>query len=250
MIDGATLAAAFALGLMGSAHCVGMCGGIGAALGLAGSRQRWLLVGCYNIGRVAGYSTLGAIVAGLSGLAGASLQELMPQFGLWLRTLAGLLVIAMGLYIGGWWLGLAHVEAIGKPVWRRIQPLAQRWLPPRAYCAALALGGAWSLLPCGLVYSGLGWAALGADPLRGAALMAAFGAGTVPAMVAITAGGKTLGLHLRRAAVRRAVAALLIVFGATTATLPWLHRTGSGHVHHTAEAATTMPTTSRILRCH
>lgn len=244
MTDAAALAAAFALGAMGSAHCIGMCGGIGAALGLAGERRRWLLVFCYNAGRIGLYAVLGAIAGGISAAAGAALQTALPQLAPALRTLAGLLVIAMGLYVGGWWLGLTRLEAIGAGLWRRVRPLTQSWLPPRNAHTALALGAAWGLLPCGLVYSSLAWAALGADPADGALRMAAFGAGTLPAMLLTTACGRTLGAQLRRPRVRHVAGALLIVFGVLGAALPWLHAT-TDHSHHSAGIAA-----AQIPQCH
>jgi sulfite exporter TauE/SafE len=102
MPDAPTLAAAWLLGLMGSAHCLGMCGGIGAALGLADARRSSLFALSYHRGRILGYAALGALAGGAVALLGAGLRELLPTVGLWLRAIAGLLVVAMGLYVGGW----------------------------------------------------------------------------------------------------------------------------------------------------
>jgi sulfite exporter TauE/SafE len=248
MIDGVGLAAALGLGAMSSAHCVGMCGGIGASLGLAGEGRRWTFVGCYNLGRIGVYAMLGALAGAAAAAAGATLQPVLPQVVPWLRTLAGLLVIAMGLYIGGWWLGLRHLETAGAALWRRVRPLTQRWLPPRTPGAALALGAAWGLLPCGLVYSSLAWAALRADPLQGAALMAAFGLGTLPSMIAVAACGNALGRHLRRPAVRRVAGALLLLLGVATSALPWRHAGAEGHRHNAAAVAPTGA--APALSCH
>lgn len=247
MIDGIAVTAAFALGAMGSAHCVGMCGGIGTALGLAADRQRWRLAVCYNAGRIGTYAALGAIAGAVSAAAGAALQSVLPQIALVLRTLAGLLVVAMGLYVGGWWLGLTRLEAAGAGIWRHVRPLAQRCLPPRNARAALLLGAAWGMLPCGLVYSSLAWAALGADPVRGATLMAAFGAGTLPAMLLATVCGTTLATQLRRPAVRRIAGTLLVVFGAIGAALPWRHVVLADHTHHVAQLASRG---AQIPQCH
>lgn len=247
MIDGGTLTTAFVLGAMGSAHCAGMCGGIGASLGFAGQRNRWQLALGYNLGRVGMYALLGAIAGTASAAAGAALQPSLPMLLPWLRTLASLLVIAMGLYVGGWWLGLRHVEAGGALLWRHIRPWAQRWLRPRNTRAAVALGAAWGLLPCGLVYSSLVWAGLHADPLRGAALMAAFGAGTLPAMIFATSCGNVLGRHLRRPVVRRTAGALLLAFGAIGAVLPWRHALDHGREH---AAPADSAAVASALNCH
>lgn len=234
MPDLPTLAGAFLLGLMGSAHCLGMCGGIGAALGLAGARRSLLFAASYNLGRILCYAALGALAGGAVALLGAGLHGALPTAGLWLRSLAGLLVVAMGLYVGGWWFGLARLEALGGGLWRRVQPHARALLPPRHAGAALTLGALWGLLPCGLIYSSLSWAAASGDALHGGLLMAMFGLGTLPAMTLATFGGGQLQQYLRRPLVRRGVGAMLIAFGIATALLPWQHATHAGteHRHH------------------
>jgi len=222
-IETLSLGAALLMGAMGSAHCIGMCGGIGAALGAASSRHNYWLAICYNLGRIGCYALLGALAGVTVSLFGAALHGVVPQLGLWLRGLAGVLVVAMGLYVSGWWLGLRHLEAFGGALWRRVRPFANTLLPPRHPGAALLLGAAWGLLPCGLVYSSLSWAATAADPLRSAALMAAFGAGTLPALLLTTVGGRGLQRHLQQPWLRRSAGVLLITLGVATAVLPWLH---------------------------
>jgi sulfite exporter TauE/SafE len=108
-------------------------------------------------------------------------------------------------------------------VWRRVQPLTRALLPPRHAGAALALGALWGLLPCGLIYSSLGWAAATGDAVQGGLLMAAFGLGTLPAMALTTCGGVQLQRRLRRPAMRRGIGAVLIAFGIASALLPWWH---------------------------
>ena len=233
MTEAATLASALLLGLMGSAHCLGMCGGIGAALGMAGERRALRFALAYNLGRVLCYALLGALAGGVVALLGAGLAQWLPALTLWLRALTGLLVIAMGLYVGGWWLGLTRLEALGGGVWRRLQPLTRSLLPPRHDGAALGLGALWGLLPCGLVYSTLTWAAASGDALQGGLLMAAFGLGTWPAMIAAALGGARLQRALRQSSLRRIAGAVLIAFGLITLAMPFLHAMpGHGEAHH------------------
>ena len=227
----ASCAAAFLLGLMSSVHCLGMCGGIGAALGVADPRRSLLFAFCYNLGRVLCYALLGALTSGFIALLSTGPTHSLLTLGPWLRGLSGLLVVAMGLYIGGWWLGLSRLEKVGAGLWRRVQPRTRALLPPRHAGAALALGALWGLLPCGLIYSSLSWAALGGEPARGALLMAAFGLGTLPALVLVNIGGVQLRRRLQNPGVRHGAAVLLILFGLATALLPWLHAT---HAHHAA----------------
>lgn len=237
MIWASIILPAFLLGFMGSAHCLGMCGGISAALGTAlptTNRQRTFALSLsYNLGRVLSYTLLGAFVGTLSqGMAqelSQPLLQLLPQGTRWLRTLAGLMVIAMGFYVAGWWRGLAQLERIGNYLWRHIQPFTRPLLPPKNIGSALLLGELWGFLPCGLVYSSLTWALLHADAIDGAIWMLAFGIGTLPAMLAMTHGGSYVHAWKQRPLFRNAAAIALIAAGIAAAVMPWQH---AGHEHH------------------
>ncbi|HEY6612503.1 MAG TPA: sulfite exporter TauE/SafE family protein, partial [Pseudomonas sp.] len=132
------LASALILGLLGGGHCIGMCGGLMGALTLAipaEQRQRRLqLLLAYNLGRIASYTCAGLLV-GAAGWAVASGPAATV-----LRVIAGLLLIAMGLYLAGWWSGLTRIEGLGRVLWRRIEPLARGLLPVRNANRALLLG--------------------------------------------------------------------------------------------------------------
>jgi sulfite exporter TauE/SafE len=229
-----SLGAALLLGLLGSSHCIGMCGGIGTALGAA-SGERWRLALLYHAGRIGSYAALGALVGLLVQLGAGALQPLLPWIGAVLRTLAALLVIAMGLYVAGWWLGITRLEALGSHLWRWVQPLTRRLLPPRGAGSALLLGALWGLLPCGLIYSSLAWAAASGDALDAASRMAAFGLGTLPAMAAVTLGGQQLQRHLQRPRLRQLAGIVLIGFGLFALGQVWTHAMPSengAHAHH------------------
>ena len=118
---------ALVLGLLGGGHCLGMCGGLMGALTLAIPAQqrsrRLRLLLAYNLGRILSYATAGYLL----GLAGWALEN--SPLAMLLRVLAALLLIAMGLYLAGWWHGLTRIEAIGRGLWRHLQPLASRLLP-------------------------------------------------------------------------------------------------------------------------
>lgn len=233
MTESLSLGAALLLGLLGSSHCLGMCGGIGAALGAASDR-RWSLALLYHLGRIGSYALLGGLLGLLVQIGAGALQPALPVIGALLRTLAALLVIAMGLYVAGWWLGVTRLEMVGSHLWRRLQPLTRPLLPPRNAGAAIALGALWGLLPCGLIYSSLAWAAASGDALQSAARMAAFGLGTLPAMAAATLGGQQLQRHLRRPGLRKIAGVVLIGFGVIALQQVWLHRHGD---HGAADAA-------------
>jgi len=181
------LPAALILGLFSSLHCVGMCGGIMGALTMGLSpevrrdRKRMLLfVGGYNLGRIASYALIGALV----GAAGAGLFQLAaPQRGLLvLRGLSALLVAAAGLYMAGWLPGFAALERLGAPLWRRLEPHGRRLFPISSLFSAVSFGMVWGWLPCGMVYSAVVLSAGQGGAASGALFMLAFGLGTLPAV--------------------------------------------------------------------
>lgn len=174
------LLSVFLIGLLGGVHCVSMCGGVVSALSMQlPSRQSPLLLHLgYNFGRIASYSIAGALVGAVGGL-GLMLNDLLPvQIALY--VFANLMLVALGLYLVGIPALLLPVERMGQHLWKRIQPLTRRFLPVRSSGQAFLLGGLWGWLPCGLVYSILTLALLSGSALRGAAVMLAFGLGTLP----------------------------------------------------------------------
>jgi sulfite exporter TauE/SafE len=215
------LGSALVLGLLGGGHCLGMCGGLMGALTLAippeqrGRRLRLLLA--YNLGRVLSYACAGLLL-GLAGWAVASSPAALA-----LRVVAALLLIAMGLYLAGWWSGLTRIEALGRGLWRHIQPVASRLLPVSSLPRALLLGALWGWLPCGLVYSTLLWAASQGNAGYSAALMLAFGLGTWPVLLATGLAAERVNSLLRRRSVRMAGGLLVILFGLWTLPGPHQH---------------------------
>jgi sulfite exporter TauE/SafE len=213
-----SLATAFLVGLLGGVHCVGMCGGIVAALtaGLPAERrgrplaQLPLLLG-YNLGRIGGY-TLGGAAMGALGLAALQFVPLhAAQRGLY--AVAGLFMIALGLYLAGWWQGLSRIERLGARLWRRVEPLGRRLLPVRHPGQALVLGLLWAFLPCGLVYSVLVWSVASGGPLAGAALMLAFGLGTLPNLLGIGLLAGAAARVTEQRWLRRVAGLLVLAFG-------------------------------------
>ncbi len=215
------LGSALILGLLGGGHCLGMCGGLMGALTLAippeqRSRRLRLLL-AYNLGRILSYACAGLLL-GLAGWAVASSPAALA-----LRVVAALLLIAMGLYLAGWWSGLTRIEALGRGLWRHIQPLATRLLPVSSLPRALLLGALWGWLPCGLVYSTLLWAASQGNAGYSAALMLAFGLGTWPVLLATGLAAEQVNALLRRRSVRVAGGVLVILFGLWTLPGPHQH---------------------------
>ena len=215
----ATLLAALLGGFVGSVHCLSMCGGIAGALGVAGGGRGSFAV-AYSTGRIASYAVAGAIAGAIGGgLAGAA------GLGPWLRLVMGIVLILLGLQVAINLRALAPLEAAGARLWRRLAPVARRFVPPRHAGQALALGALWGWLPCGLVYGMLAAAAASGTALNGALFMVVFGLGTAPAMVGLAwaSGRGSSWLTTRR---RRALGWLLVAFGAWTAATPLMRMAG------------------------
>ncbi len=228
----ATVPAAFLIGLFGSIHCVGMCGGIVGAFTL-GLPQRtresygrllpYLL--SYNAGRIASYAAAGALVGWLGGQASQVFAEHAQLVG---RLIAAAFMLALGLYLADWWRGLVRLEQLGAHLWRRIEPLGRRFVPVTSPARALGLGLAWGWLPCGLVYSALALALIAGSAGQGALLMLAFGAGTLPMLLTVGSAGRWLDALVKRPLARRAAGLAMIALAAIMV-LP------GGHAHHAAD---------------
>ena len=225
MIDLTQAGSAFALGLAGAGHCLGMCGGIAAALNLGGPRSAAVTLS-YHSGRITSYALLG----GLLGLAAGSID--LAAWTMGLRYLAGLLLVGMGLYIADWWRGMALLERAGARLWQPVQRLSSRWLPIRHWPQGFALGLCWGLMPCGLIYSSLAWAATAQSPATSALMMAIFGLGTLPAMLATSLGADRLQAFLRRRGFKLLIALLLIVSGVWTLYFAVAHGNHAQHGGH------------------
>ena len=206
------LASALVLGFFGSVHCLGMCGGIAAALGQAtpsrAAGEGLIRTSIYSVGRIASYSIAGLIV----GSAGQAFSA-WSGLSILLRVMAGLLIIGFGLHVAGWWNGLAAIERLGLSGWRWLAPLVKRIGRPDRAWKTLALGMLWGWLPCGLVYAALIGASATGNPFVAAGFMACFGLGTLPALLAASGFGARLGAFLALRSARRAAGVLLLVFG-------------------------------------
>ena len=207
----------FLLGLVGSVHCVGMCGGIASLLGgqiQTGKAQPRHILGfslLYNTGRISSYILAGMVIAFLGQLTAVAGQNAgLPDIS---RLLIGLLTLFFGFYLLGWTVFLLPLEKVGSLLWRRIEPVARKLLPVRSWPQALMLGSLWGWLPCGLVYVALSWSAVSADPGQGGLLMAAFGLGTLPAMLGMSLMGNRLGQLLAQPGLRMGIGVLVILYG-------------------------------------
>jgi len=228
-----TLIAAFGMGALASAHCSVMCGGIAGALAMGAGNQgsRWPVLIGYQVGRISSYAVAGASIAGVGAIAVSWLD--MDTVRLSTRVATSIVLSIAGLSMLG--IGRAPGQRWGMAAWRYLAPHARRYLPVRHVGQALALGAVWGWMPCGFVYTVLLLAWLSMDPWRSAAIMLAFGLGTMPALLVVQWRVRAAQGSLQKLGspqVRRIGGWVLLLFAALTlgATLAgpqwlgWAHR--------------------------
>ena len=222
---------AFVIGMLGSGHCLAMCGGITTMLTSAinkplqtnqqgnipiavksntqQSSPSLTLVIFYHIGRITSYSIIGAIVGFTGAITAKNIG--FPITGL--RLIAAVFLIFLGLYLGQWLLWLNRIESLGKYLWKYLSPLAKYVIPVDSKSKALGLGALWGWLPCGLVYSMLTWSIASGEMITGAATMLFFGLGTLPALLALSFGIGSINKLLVKPAFKKTMAIMLIFYG-------------------------------------
>lgn len=245
MIDIPALLAAFSIGILGGAHCVGMCGGIIGALTMSVSaeqyRQRFFLIVFYNLGRISSYLLIAWVFYQL-------IHSLQNYFALqFMRYVAGVLLIAMGLYLANWWRGLIYLEKAGSYLWRFIQPFSRSLLPVTSSSQAFLLGVIWGWLPCGLIYSALAYAVTANTSFNAVLIMLAFAVGTLPAVLASGLLAERLLMLVKKSVVRQSFALLIIVFGMWTLSQAIQHsgHHGGGHSSHHGDHQPTQTETTK-----
>lgn len=205
-------------GFLGSAHCIGMCGGFACAIGSARANF-WPLFArqlVYNLGRVFTYAFLGAL-AGSSGLYLSRFRIGLVNPQQIFSLLAGVIMVLLGLST----LGLLRLpEKYSRAVSQLFAPLFAYFLNARGWFGYFLAGLANGFLPCGLVYAFLALAVASQDGPRGAIIMTFFGLGTLPAMLAIGCGTKLLTQTIRLR-IYRVAAIFVVALGSVTIYRGW-----------------------------
>lgn len=200
------------MGLMGTTHCVGMCGGIMGSLALSQSDHKKTYALCYHAGRILSYSLVGL----LAGWLGQHLQQSFEQYysQTVMRSVLAVMMILAGLYIAQWFRFLVYIEKLGAVIWRFLRPITKRLLPIKNHYQALGIGIFWGWLPCGLVYSALVFALSSQSSLQGAVNMLSFGLGTALVLLPVSLVFGVLQQYLQIKEIRWASGAAMIACGA------------------------------------
>lgn len=206
----------FGSGVLGSAHCIGMCGPIAAMmnLGTSGVRSSLLRQTLWSGGRVFTYAFLG-MVAGFAGaqLAGSeflSSRANIVQVQAGFAVFAGVLLLFQGLLATGW---IRRRQRSGGGC--LTASVFGRFLQSGSAMMVFIAGIATGFLPCGLVYSFLALAAASASIWKGPLLMIAFGLGTFPVML-VTGAGLSMASLTRRRRLMKLAAVCVMMTGILT----------------------------------
>lgn len=222
--------AAFSMGLFGSPHCLGMCGGIVTAFGLSmqhvsDSKKNGLIL-TYHLGRLISYALLG-LIASVVGMA--IFQSIMSNSAP--RIVLGAVLVLIGLAM----LGLPlfnELEKVGMRFWQSLAPLRKKVFPIDSFGKALCAGLLWGFLPCGLVYGALMMAIAGNDIATGAALMFVFGLGTMPMLIATQ---KTVGMlqsSIKHFRLRQINGVIMMLSGLAVIFIPMMMHHNHSHGSH------------------
>jgi sulfite exporter TauE/SafE len=219
------LISVFLMGLLGGAHCLGMCGGVVGMLtaGLgpeirSNPKKVALFHLNYNIGRILSYILMGLVFGLLGAILAQTLQ--MSLFDKVLRVFSGVLMIMVGLYIGGWSSSIQILEKIGVKFWAVLQPLTKRFLPVKDLKSAFFTGLLWGGIPCGLVYGALSFAIVSGSAAQGGLIMLVFGLGTLPSLLLMASVSTQLTHLTQKPWVRKTSGLLIIGLGVAALWMP------------------------------
>jgi len=191
------LIAGFTIGIVGSFHCVGMCGPIALSLPVhdVASWKKILFITLYNLGRIFAYAFLGAIF----GLVG--LQFFIGGYQQILSISLGVLILFFLIFSSFSSQNIPIVNGFTNTIKKMLGNLLRN---DKKFYTYIFIGFLNGFLPCGLVYVAIAGAVASGSILNSALFMAAFGLGTFPIMFAVTVLGKFISLQLRNK-MRRAV---------------------------------------------
>lgn len=241
--------AAISLGLLGSFHCIGMCGPIALALPVHqySPLKKYLGIFLYNLGRVVTYTFLGVVfgLLGQSFFLGGFQQMLSIVIGV-LLLLSVILTNVKALNTAK---GLGFIYSFINSVKLQLGNLFNKKGLHFLFLIGLLNG----LLPCGLVYLGIAGAIATGHYIKGAEFMFYFGIGTVPVMYAVAFLGQFITVkyrnHIRQSMpyVVSVMAVLLIVRGLNLG-IPYLSPQFEKETHKVS--CCEKPTTGKpIIKC-
>lgn len=177
----------FLLGLLGTGHCLGMCGPL--VLALPGRHKRVRSHLLYHAGRITTYTIVGAVLGALgAGLVALEAPTSGDPMGSVARLQVGLSIVSAAL-LG--WFGLARLGVVREPGWMSVASPSflpglmrvQRGAAKGGGLSMFLLGLMLGLLPCGLSFAAFAAALPAGGALPGGAMVFCFGVGTLPGLL-------------------------------------------------------------------
>ncbi|WP_405576686.1 sulfite exporter TauE/SafE family protein [Winogradskyella sp. Asnod2-B02-A] len=201
------LFSAFILGLLGSLHCVGMCGPIAFMLPVdrSNSFKKVSQIAIYHFGRLLSYSLIGLVF----GLLGKSfyLFGIQQQLSIIIGILMIIIVILPHKVIGKY--------NLSKPLYRIISKVKSslgKALKKKTADTFLTIGFLNGFLPCGLVYMAVFGSIATGSLLEGSLYMLLFGLGTIPLMTTAIYLGKFLNSTIKQR-IQKAIPVFVVIIG-------------------------------------
>ena len=223
------VAAAVSAGLLGGAHCIGMCGGLAnmlTSVGASGRKiirivpmasdqeskpSRWRIPTLLHAGRLFTYSLIGGFVGAL-GAAGLLFKPFLPVQML-MFILGNLALIWLGLRLAGYSPEFTSLSRLTGNLSARVKLPIRFSLSAQTRRHPFLVGMAWGCMPCGLVYGVLPFSLLSGDAGSGAALMLLFGLAALPYLLFAQAIAQLLKHHKYPLVIKGAGAAFLVGIG-------------------------------------
>ena len=199
---------AFTIGLLGSLHCVGMCGPIALALPYKKeSKGRIVASGLlYNLGRVTTYSFLGFFI----GIIGKGV--FLAGYQQTLSILLGIMMLVIAIFSIPVESKITTLSFIQKP-YAKLKKLLGRFLTQNSWKSLYITGILNGFLPCGLVYMAIIGAVSMTSIGEGVAYMALFGLGTIPLMLLVSVAGGMASIRFRKI-IRKLYPIFMLLFAA------------------------------------
>lgn len=189
----ADVSSTFLLGLLGTAHCIGMCGPL--VLVVAARSSKPIAHAAYHLGRIVTYVALGAVlgalgpgISGIAGLTGADPARVLSRVQVGLSLFSAVLLLALGCER----LGLVRLPSIVDPTQVPGYSRIRAGMVAGHAGAIFLFGALMATLPCGLVWAAFARALGAGSAQAGAVLVFAFGLGTLPGLLLLGTGAARL----------------------------------------------------------
>lgn len=211
---------AFLIGLLGSAHCIGMCGPIALALPVPASVNRYVGIALYNAGRISLYTLLGLLLGGIGHLV------VIAGFQQFLSIVGGICLLLLTLFYLIGKKSIGNIVVLTRSI-SFLKRITGEYLKRFSLSSLFVIGFLNGLLPCGMVYMAVIGAITTGSILQGGLYMLLFGLGTAPAMMMVAILKNNVSFSLRQR-LRKilpysiGVVGLLLVFRGLNLGVPYL----------------------------